>query len=50
MTHMLRKTRAHATKTVIGASPISQHQPRPTSVVAGSLIVEFVRSAAVRLA
>jgi hypothetical protein len=30
------------------ASPISRHQPREVSLVAGSLMVEKVRSAAVR--
>jgi len=47
---MFRTTSTHATKTLIGASPMSLHQPLETLLVAGSLMVALARSAADRLA
>ena len=49
-TARLRTTRAQARKRLMGASPITRHQPLPISIVAGSLIRAFARSAAERLA
>ena len=44
----LRTTRQQLTNKKMGASPITRHQPREMSLVAGSFMVELARSAAVR--
>ena len=46
----LRTARAQASQSMVGARPMSRHQPRAMLVVAGSLMVEKARSALVRRA
>jgi hypothetical protein len=46
----LRTARQQVMNTSIGARPVSRHQPREMSLLAGSFMVEYVRSAAVRRA
>ena len=50
MTRRLRTTSKGARKKTSGAKPITRHQPLETSLVAGSFMVEFARSAALRRA
>jgi hypothetical protein len=45
----LRVTKVQASQRAMGARPVWRHQPRAMLVVAGSLMVEKARSAAVRL-
>ncbi len=46
----LRTTSRQPANSVIGVSPVRRHQPRLMSLLAGSLAVEKVRSAAERRA
>jgi hypothetical protein len=48
-TRLLRTTNRHVSIRVIGPTPIRRHQPLEMSFEAGSLTVEFERSAALRL-
>ena len=49
-TLQLRTTRQQVRKMVMALSPMSRHQPREMSLLAGPFMVEKLRSAAVRRA